>query len=428
MKRRLTMLLTAVAACTLVSTMTVPAATEIKKISVKVSAKLTLGETLPNISIRVDKDADVYVDAGAKTYQVEDAEWISSTDRELKIGDEPRMRVYLSMVNEDENCFKKTYSSSTVSVSKGTFQSVDVDGDQVVVELLTEGVKGTYDAPDAAWWDSTGLGYAAWDRPDVGTGTYEVQLFCGKSSMYKNSALTGTSFNFYPYMTKAGDYTFKVRTVPTSDNGKKYGTKSDWMESSIQTVSAEYVSDGSGQTKASSKKSSSSTTSTTGGSGPGEGSVMQAGWLQQDGVWRYRMPDGTYEKDRWKNMDGVWYRFDSTGRMMTGWYNESLQKKFYFNADGSMAKGWVKIGSRWRYFIPDGASEGMMYFNNWLVQDGKTYFMDEEGMMVVGWKRINGGYYYFYPKDDKEGHKEGQMAQDTVIEGFYVDVSGNWRQ
>lgn len=57
----------------------------------------------------------------------------------------------------------------------------------------------------------------------------------------------GTSYNFYPYMTKEGDYTFKVRTVPHSDGS--YGKKSDWTESDDLYIDEDHVSDGTGQSR-----------------------------------------------------------------------------------------------------------------------------------------------------------------------------------
>ena len=48
-------------------------------------------------------------------------------------------------------------------------------------------------------------------------------------------------------MTKTGEYTFKVRTVPGTDSQKKYGGKSEWIESGELSITDRYVSDGKGQ-------------------------------------------------------------------------------------------------------------------------------------------------------------------------------------
>lgn len=65
--------------------------------------------------------------------------------------------------------------------------------------------------------------------------------------MKKLEDYNGTSYNFYPYMTKEGDYTFKVRTVPHTDEQKRYGKKSEWTESDSKYIDEDDVSDGSGQ-------------------------------------------------------------------------------------------------------------------------------------------------------------------------------------
>ena len=113
--------------------------------------------------------------------------------------------------------------------------------------------------------------------------------------------------------------------------------------------------------------------------------------------------------------------------MLTGWYNGSDGRQYYLKGSGSMAKGWQKIGNRWRYFIPDGAEEGVMFRGNWLYYNNVYYYIDTEGMMVEGWRQIDGKYYYFYPEADSPIHEEGEMARNTVIEGFFVDQNGVWK-
>ena len=65
--------------------------------------------------------------------------------------------------------------------------------------------------------------------------------------MKKLGGVSGNSYNFYPYMTKEGDYTFKVRTVPHTDDEKRYGDKSGWVESGDLYIDEDDVSDGTGQ-------------------------------------------------------------------------------------------------------------------------------------------------------------------------------------
>ena len=84
-------------------------------------------------------------------------------------------------------------------------------------------------------------------------------------------------------MTKEGDYTFKVRTVPHTDEQKRYGKKSEWTESDSKYIDEDEVSDGSGQDNSSDGSS--------GGITPG-GGTTDVGWRQENNVWYFKYPDG----------------------------------------------------------------------------------------------------------------------------------------
>lgn len=43
----------------------------------------------------------------------------------------------------------------------------------------------------------------------------------------------------------------------------------------------------------------------------------QVGWIERNGRWRFRYPDGTYIRDSWGKISGVWYLFDGNGDMLT---------------------------------------------------------------------------------------------------------------
>ena len=76
------------------------------------------------------------------------------------------------------------------------------DGDDLVVTLRINGIKGDYAAPEDAWWNEKSLGQAKWEKPDNTSGYYEVQLYRGKSKVYSVSQTSAVQYNFYPYMTK----------------------------------------------------------------------------------------------------------------------------------------------------------------------------------------------------------------------------------
>lgn len=264
---------------------------------------------------------------------------------------------------------------------------------------------------------------------------------------------TGVRYNFYPYMTEEGEYTFKVRTLPETDIQKKYGKKSDWIESGELQITDRYVSDGKG------KESSSNDVK--------KGTEDPVGWTETEDGWIYRYPDGSLKRGGWENLNGLWYYFDMDGHMLTGWQKINGQD-YYLYPDGQMAAGWARIEGLWYYFRTEKENEapagsmvssgwrvigayyyyfnqnGSMFtgwllengawyylneldnslmgamFTGWFERSGKTYFADPNGRMAEGWYQIDGNWYYFYPES-------GELAKNTNIEGFYVNEDGIWR-
>ena len=230
--------------------------------------------------------------------------------------------------------------------------------------------------------------------------------------MKKLEDYNGTSYNFYPYMTKEGDYTFKVRTVPHTDEQKRYGKKSEWTESDSKYLDEDEVSDGSGQDNSSSGSSG-------GGITPG-GGTTDVGWRQENNVWYFKYPDGNYIKNNWLLWNSKWYLFDNNGKMLTGWQQKDGHWYYFDTGYGGMKTGWLKEGDKWYYLNPNqGGPEGAMISNCWLTINGKTYFINQSGVMMEGWYQVSGKWYYFYPGD-------GSKAVSTSISGFVVDADGVW--
>ena len=428
----------------------------IKSVSVRVNSKLEAGSTLPGIDVGTGtpEKGKVMVSGGNSKYHVSGAEWVDKAGEELKSADEPRMKVTLEPEDVGEDYFLASYKSSEVKISGGTFVSARRDGDNLVVTLRVNGVKGEYDPPGDAFWNEKNLGEARWDKPENTSGYYELQLFRDGKSVHKVSKTSSNRYNFYPYMTKEGDYTFKVRTIPSTDVQVKYGKKSEWVESGELQITDRYVSDGKGQQKK-------------------DGSLIRGtadtvGWVKEEDGWNYRYPDGSLGRGGWELIDGLWYYFNMDGLMLTGWQNVD-GRYYYLQPDGQMAVGWARVGQQWYYFRPEeeaGEPVGSMagpgwkvigpyyyYFNDdgslytgwlslngkryylntvdnslqgamftgWIIRDGQTFYADSNGELVEGWCQIDGNWYYFYP-----GSYE--MARDTRISGFYVNQDGIWTQ
>lgn len=427
----------------------------INSVSVRVNSDLQPGSNLPDIEIGAGNPSEgfVKVSASGNKYTVVDAEWVNKNSKELKAADEPSMKVTLEPVDVSENYFLASYKESNVKITSGTFVSARRDGDNLIVTLKVKPVKGEFDPPKDAYWHEDNMGEARWEKPENTSGCYEVQLFRDGKSVYKVPSLKAVRYNFYPYMTEKGDYTFKIRTIPGTDVEKQYGKKSEWVESGELQITDRYVSDGKGQQK----KDGSVV----------KGTAEEVGWVKEDNVWFYRYPDGSLCRGGWNYIDGQWYYFNMEGAMTTGWQNID-GRYYYLHSNGQMAVGWARINEKWYYFLPEpeewgpaGAmagggwrvigpyyyffnEDGSLYtgwlhqngkiyylntvdnslmgamFTGWIKRDNQTYFADSNGELVEGWYQIDGNWHYFNPGT-------GEMAVNTSINGFHVDADGIWR-
>ena len=391
----------------------------ITSVTIRVGTDTGVGHQLPENIELIDNSTDsregTYAATNSEKYYVREAEWVTSTNQYMKVGQEPKMRVYL-YINDSDYAFRGTYSSSNVNIKGGTFVSAKRTNRELEVVVKVNGIKGEYPAPSEATWSDSSLGRARWyadtdyDEDDytrsITSGYYDIYLYRGGTVVTKVEAYKGTSYNFYPYMTRAGSYSYKVRTVPYTEAEKKYGKKSAWLESDEIYIDSENVSDGSGQV---------------GGGSGGGANTGRVGWVLEGGTWYYRYPDGSYQRDSWLQVNGIWYLFDGSGRMLTGWQNKN-GLTYYLTDSGAMHCGWIRAGSQWYYLnrLEDGGVEGAMR-TGWLVTGGQTYYLKPDGIMAEGWYQVDGNWYYFYPG-------VGNKAVNTTIDTFYVDANGVWRR
>jgi glucan-binding YG repeat protein len=385
------------------------AAKTISSVTINVGLEeIGTGDTLPSESeFKTNEQTGNYVYTNNDKYEVSSVDWVTSDNKKMKLGSEPKMKVTLRATDSDNYAFKGGYQSSNVSIKGGNYVSTNRSGtDTLYVTFTFKPIKGTYESPEDVEWRDSGFGSAKWSSVESSSGAYDVYLYRGSTIIKKVEKLKATSYNFYPYMTKAGTYTFKVRTVPASDSDSKYGKNSDWTESGEVYLPQEKVSDGRGQES-------------------GNGSVVTSqdvGWIKNGNNWSYRYPDGSYLKNNWGNINSRWYLFDTNGTMVTGW-QEKNSLWYYFNNDGAMLTGWVKSSdNKWYYLNPSTTSgvEGAMTAG-WISYNNRWYYADNKGVMQEGWKQIDGNWYYFYPS-------EGSKAVSTTIGGFTVDATGVWRK
>ena len=65
---------------------------------------------------------------------------------------------------------------------------------------------------------------------------------------------------------------------------------------------------------------------------PDEEGSLSAGWVQEDGQWKYRMRNGAYKSDGWLVDGGKWYYLGTDGAMVKGAYTSG---GYWVNAQGA---------------------------------------------------------------------------------------------
>lgn len=79
------------------------------------------------------------------------------------------------------------------------------------------------------------------------------------------------------------------------------------------------------------------------------GVVPLGAFVYPNGDTYYTFANGVYARNTWLNTKGKWYYFDTTAKMIRGFYTLN-GSTYYFNEDGSMAIGAVVIGGTTHYF------------------------------------------------------------------------------
>ncbi len=123
--------------------------------------------------------------------------------------------------------------------------------------------------------------------------------------------------------------------------------------------------------------------------------VLRSGWITVKGKKYYADPaNGCALATRFKTIgNDTYYFLKKTGEMRTSGWIRYGENRYYFLANGKMAKGWVTIGKK------------------------TYYFRKKTGVRAKGWLKIKGYYYYF---TDKGTPLKNQFTPD----GRYVDVNG----
>ena len=369
-------------------------------------------------------------------YGLSGADWVDNVSI-LKVGDTPRMRIYLNAFPKEVSyekydklwLFQGGYNSTNIRLTGGTVESTMIrdSGYTLEITLRVNPIKGTYDRPTAVYWDAN-IGTGRWTPANNDSGLYDVRLYRNGKVIKKLETYSGNWYNFYPYMTKAGSYSFDVRTAVPDEKKNTGANASGYEMSASLSINDDQVSDGKGQTTADEKNGSSGASTGNSGFPNGTGTENFAGWFTDSTGTYFRYPSGDIARNGWLNLNGVYYLLDSAGRKLTGWQmNPRKTGWFYMDpTTGIMKTGWLLDGNYWYYLEPSGANEGAR-INGWRNIGGKLYYFNENGIMVTGWYEVGGKWYYFYPQGARsDGY--GFMASNTRIGDFMIGADGAWVQ
>lgn len=387
--------------------------------------------------------------------------------------------------------FNGTYDSTNVRISGGTFVSAQTVGNYGLrVVLALKSIKGSYTEPKNPSWGST-LGMATWEQPSMSSGYYKLTLYRDGSKV-TTVTTDQTNLPLYGYMTKAGGYYFEVSCIPYG-SAQNVGQASQAVTSGTLNLSAGQVSQGSGKytdntyilnqvastsaaagsgstgltnynmgtaytvynastgktttlpgvrmdsgTGTSENTNGSSTTvysvygDTTSASTASQG-TLSGSWYKIGNDWYFRTLSGTSMANTWLLWQDHYYRFDGSGRMVTGFYTDSNGGTYYLSASGAMKTSWAVINGAWYYFNPTaGSCYGWMFKNQRVNIGDKSYYFDQNGCMRTGWVILKDSnnqdqYYYFYPQTSQSDNNYGQMAKSTTVLGGYTLASdGHW--
>ncbi len=277
------------------------------KLTVSCDPKPEAGNEIGAVTV-AQMDERISITDPAVYYNTRDSVWIR--------GEIPVIRLELSV--KDTSKYRFT-SAARVSVSgcQSEIRSKRVldGGDSLRVEIKLKKVTGPIeDVADYFWEGMT----AQWsDNGDADR--YEVRLYRG-SSLVTTITTSRNQFDFYPYMSRAGEYSFKVRGISSLDNQK--GKWSDKSEESSITVSDVY------------------TGAPPQGGGSGSG---RAGWQQDNRGWTYRRGDKSLVRNSWVFADNNWFHLADSCYMDTGWIFTD-NNWFYLNPVSDGTRGATRTG------------------------------------------------------------------------------------
>ena len=137
------------------------------------------------------------------------------------------------------------------------------------------------------------------------------------------------------------------------------------------------------------------------------------GWVKVGNDWYYS-EDGCPVRDSLYTIGGKTYGFDGEGRMLYGGIANCWYETYYFDANGVVQTGWIKVGNDWVYGNPEykWLDWGHCYI------EGKDYIFDEDHCLMTGTFTYDGSIY----KTDSDG----AVTSSTPCADGWVHFDNNW--
>ena len=122
------------------------------------------------------------------------------------------------------------------------------------------------------------------------------------------------------------------------------------------------------------------------------------------------------------------YAADEPAAAENGWFTDSIDRRFYRNADGTLAVGTVEIDGLPYLFAPNGVQQ-----LGWQNVNDLRYYYDQSGAPVFGWLTWRGENYYISKEHGKQTSPlvlaEGKAEFDSygiAIQGWHQNEKKQW--
>ena len=304
-------------------------ARKISKVSITVTSNFKIGEVCLAEDVEVSTNSK-YFSVGEVTLVTEEERW--------GIRDVPVIEV--SLEAEEGSYFSIAEVTDIQLKGAEYIAGTREDADTLILRLRLPSLRNQVGEIAEVQWASVNMG--GWTEA-YNTGYYEVRLFRDEKGVGSIQETTSASFDFSPWMTRSGMYTYEVRAV----NVQNKSVKTDWKKSATSVFVDE--------TMAKQFKAQYGMAIPTDMTDPGQAiewqkqqqqKQQQAGWFQDSTGWWYRNPDHSYTTNNWQLIDGKWYYFNSSGYRVTGWVDWEGKSYYCDSVSGEKLTNMI---------VPDGS-------------------------------------------------------------------------